>query len=331
MFIIIVLDKYYLKDIFGNIHVVIGNRHPISGYISYVKYIPTNKKSIWYKNGIYYQRMVKQYLPEEVHKSYIYKIPDPWSDSLIPFTPKSIINEIYNPIKKLHEIICKPQDILEEEVLDLAKWIRSQANIPWNCIGVTGSILPGIHNPLISDIDLVVYGSICGWKVIEALNYEDKVVKRFNSSRLLEWSNRLSKRYGISIRHVIALYRLWRRGILYTGREFSIAYSGDKPKSFCGDKWLTIGFGRIKAYVIPSLHSLDYPIESHIEKYNVIEQTVTRNVDISIALSYETFFMPALIEEGWRIIDGIIQYNPYQGIGRIVVGVKERLGYIIKD
>jgi len=328
---IIVLDKYYLEDTFGNIHVVIGNRHPICGYLSYIKYAPSNKKSVWYKNGIYYRRVVKHYFPEEVHKSYIYKIPDPWSDSLVPFTPKSIISKIYDPINRLHDIINKPRDILEEEVVELAKWIRSQANIPWRCIGVTGSILPKIHNTLISDIDLIVYGSICGWKVIEAINYEDKVVKKLDSYKLIEWSNRLSRRYGIPVRHVIALYRLWRRGVLYTGREFSIAYSSDKPKSFCGDKWLTIGSGRIKAYVTPSLHSLDYPIESHIEKYSVIEQTVTRNVDISIALSYETFFMPALIEEGWRIIDGIIQYNPYQGIGRIVVGVKERLGYIIKD
>lgn len=324
------LDKYYLEDVYGNIHVVIGNRHPSGGIISFIKYVPFNGESIWCRSGVCYRRVVKHYFPDEVHGSCISRIYDPWSDSLVPFTPRSIVVRIYSPIDRAYTMISRPRDVVEEEAVELIGWIRRVSNIPWSCIGVTGSILPAIHNPLISDIDLVVYGGVCGWKVIEALSEGNNIARGFDRQRLVAWGLRLSRRYGIPFKKVIELYRLWRRGVLYTGREYSIAYASNRPRRFNGDRWVTIGYGVIKAYITPSKYSIEYPIQANIEEYSVIELKTSINTRISIAISYETLFMPALIEEGWRIINGLIQYNPYIETARIVIGTREKQGYIVK-
>ncbi len=308
--------------------VVIGNRHPPSGYIAYIKYRPVSHETPWSRGNVFYERIVKYYLPMEIHGSVFDRIYDPWSDSYVPFTPRSIVSRIYDPRKRLYSMIHRTCDRLEEEAIGLAEIIRREANIPWSCLGVTGSILVGIHNIVASDIDLVVYGYSCCWKVIDSMETISDHVKGFDRVKLLRWSSRLSRRYGIPIEHVIRLYRVWRRGV-YGGREYSISYSSDHPRGFHGDKWVTIGYGRVKAYVEPIHGSVDYPVRASISRYSVIEYSVSREPGLSEVVSYETFFMPALVREGWRIVDGIIQYNPVSGRGRIVVGVKERMGFII--
>ncbi|HNS25095.1 MAG TPA: nucleotidyltransferase domain-containing protein, partial [Methanobacteriaceae archaeon] len=49
-------------------------------------------------------------------------------------------------------------DQLLQKVVIVAEFFRDEANIPPSHMGISGSILPGLYDPGVSDIDFVVYG-----------------------------------------------------------------------------------------------------------------------------------------------------------------------------
>jgi predicted nucleotidyltransferase len=59
-------------------------------------------------------------------------------------------------------------DSLQRKAFQFAKLLKETANIPWAAIGISGSIMLGIHMPS-SDIDPIIYGSNNCKKVLSAL------------------------------------------------------------------------------------------------------------------------------------------------------------------
>jgi len=79
--------------------------------------------------------------------------------------PLDHIAEYYVPEERLAEIVAAPLDSLEEEAAALTVELAQAAGIPVTALGVTGSLLPAIHNPVFSDIDLTVYGAEHAWRI----------------------------------------------------------------------------------------------------------------------------------------------------------------------
>lgn len=162
-----ILDHFYLLLKNYCYAVVVGNMHSNSFLIGYVKYC-LGKNSIWRDNLGYYDRIVNYYSPRKVYDSTPWKTYIPCYDSIIPVIPRSKIIKIFNPINRLNEIISMPKDQLEQLTANLSSILYS--SIHRYALGVTGSLLIKIHNPVISDIDMIVYGWRESLNIIEFIN-----------------------------------------------------------------------------------------------------------------------------------------------------------------
>src|SRR5208337_5581004 len=72
--------------------------------------------------------------------------------------PEQDAQRIYDPCFRLAEILEKgAKDPLEENSLAFAHLLKDGAGVPMSSLGVSGSVLVGLHRPG-SDVDLTVYG-----------------------------------------------------------------------------------------------------------------------------------------------------------------------------
>ncbi len=72
--------------------------------------------------------------------------------------PRQYAQNIFDPCFRLTEIVEKgAKDPLEENTLAFAHLLKDAAGVPMSSLGVSGSVLVGLHRPG-SDVDLTVYG-----------------------------------------------------------------------------------------------------------------------------------------------------------------------------
>ena len=327
----IFLDHFYIEDKNGFLYTVIGNRHPPQIVYAYLKYRPVHEKTIWCRDDTCYERVVPTYTPELVHGKTPLRMYDPYYDARIPAVIVSKITRVYDPRIRVGEIITGPKDPLEEEAGYYATLLSREANIPLNCIGITGSILARIHNPGRSDIDYIIYGVRCCEKILEAfIEGGLEFFKPFPPEKLFEWALQLARLHNIDVVDVLAIYRRWRRGVLESSREYSLAYSLDHMEPYTGNRWVTTGAARVKVLVENTPHTLNYPSKSLVREYRVLEVLYGSIKDeVRTLLSFENLYLPVIYEEGWLVVEGIIQWCPETKESRIVVGTLEHKGFVI--
>lgn len=134
--------------------------HPPNRIIAFLRYFP-DKKGEREKNGRSYSKVYslsKRYtLLKERYPQYL--VYDPVFDEKLCEVPVDSVKNQYKPVEKLRELLSSNSlDMLESLALQLAKQLKEIANIPWNAIGISGSIMVRLHKPS-SDIDAIVYGS----------------------------------------------------------------------------------------------------------------------------------------------------------------------------
>jgi predicted nucleotidyltransferase len=165
-------DRDFLLTDDGLLFCVVGYLHPPDMVTAYVKYAPV-PGGLWQRGGVTYGRMLARYNLDSVrdtlhflqenfpHYMHYCRV----RDMVFSMVPLDRVAEYYAPEVRLAEIVAAPQDPLEEEAAALATRLAQAAGIPVTALGVTGSLLPGIHNPAFSDIDLTVYGADNSWRV----------------------------------------------------------------------------------------------------------------------------------------------------------------------
>ena len=73
--------------------------------------------------------------------------------------PTDRIEQILSPVDRLEEIMNHPSpDELLLKVIKVAETFQEQAGINQKHLGISGSVLPGLYDPQVSDIDFVIYG-----------------------------------------------------------------------------------------------------------------------------------------------------------------------------
>jgi hypothetical protein len=97
---------------------------------------------------------------------------------------------VYDPCFKLEELRTRENlDEVEKNALNFAEILRDRAGIPKRCLGISGSILLGLHTPQ-SDIDVIAYGADNCWTVHKALERmlgePSSGVERLNQKELEE-------------------------------------------------------------------------------------------------------------------------------------------------
>ncbi|MBU7044753.1 MAG: hypothetical protein HXS47_14265 [Theionarchaea archaeon] len=162
-----------------------GMSHPPDRIISYVRYIPhpegnrcrddTRYRKIYNLKDRF--NFLKKKFPH-----YLYF--DPVFHQLMQAVPYTHVAKIFNPIERLRELYDADQrDPLEERAVGLA----SILTIPHPYLGISGSVLVGLHTPS-SDIDLIVYGKEQGKKAYAHLKTmrDQKRTFAFDSAQAAE-------------------------------------------------------------------------------------------------------------------------------------------------
>ena len=136
-----------------------GLVHPPNKVIAFPRFIPTPQGTRRSQKDLYgkiYSLTERFKFLEQNSPNLI--VHDQVFDETLCEVPINTIKKHYKPIEKLTELrTSKKLGDLERKAVQLTESLKEAADIPWNSIGVSGSVLVGLHTSK-SDIDPVVYG-----------------------------------------------------------------------------------------------------------------------------------------------------------------------------
>lgn len=275
-------DRDFLRTREGMFFCVTSYLHPTDRYTAYLKYSPTSHGK-WEDEATNYRRELPYYhvrnvaktirYLEEHYPAYVHDCPV--RGFRFSMVPRERVARYYVPEARLGEILDRPGDALEEEVYGLALDMAGGAAIEVKAMGITGSILIGLHNPDFSDIDLTVYGlgesrklqaALRGGKVPGVLRLDDQFIAR--------WALGIAERFPLTVAE--ARYfatRRWNYGT-YHGRYFSVhpIRSDEEITESYGDHvYRRRGSGRIRATIVDTREALYMPAIYRVEDVQLVE------------------------------------------------------------
>ena len=160
-----------IETIDGNIFDVKGIVHPPGKVIAFIRYTPDlngdRKRGETRYKKVYALRerfdLLKKRFPR-------YLVFDPVLSQWLCEVPNEIVRRHYKPSDYLSLLRRRgTRDELEKRALELAELLHKESGVAWNSLGISGSLLVGLHTRN-SDLDLIVYGSKSCWKVYNTLS-----------------------------------------------------------------------------------------------------------------------------------------------------------------
>ena len=310
--------------------------HPEDRIMSFLRYIPDQNGDRSLNN--------KQYSKVDSNQAYNFlanNFPEYLFDCEITNVqmmgvPIERVEKLLLPTNRLHEIMeSQKRDKLLEKVVILAETFHDHTGISFNKMGISGSILPGLYKPNISDIDFVIYGLKNHRTVMEA--FED--IKKENGILKGIEGEYWKKLYNKRIKDSSLSYEEFRwyenrknnRGIL-DGTLFDILQTRDWDEingSYGATRYEPMGCIEIECTVTDSLAAFDNPAVYKVEEVKIIEGP---NIPISEVASY-THTYAGQAREGERItargkLEKVIGENISY---RLIVGTtRESIGEFIK-
>lgn len=167
-----ILEGFAVETVEKLIFAVKGLVHPPDRLIAYVRYLPDSAGNR-IREGVTYRRVYHFNEQHQIiHTQYpVYLHEEPAFGIRMQSVPVKRIRRVYNPRARVTDIYTKgPKDQLEEKALALVRLLAQAANVPLNNLGISGSLLYGLHHST-SDIDIVVYGETEGRAVHQALRH----------------------------------------------------------------------------------------------------------------------------------------------------------------
>jgi len=173
----------------GNIFDVKGIVHPRDRIIAFIRFIPDSKgerkrgnvryKKVYPLHERY--KLLQQEFPQ-------YLVFDSVFGEQLCEVLDDMVKKHYEPVKYLSKLRHKHGlQELERQTLGFAQLLKSKANVKWESLGVSGSLLVGLQTSA-SDIDLIVYGSANCRRVYGTLKSlvcgEDSNVKSYGRREL---------------------------------------------------------------------------------------------------------------------------------------------------
>jgi predicted nucleotidyltransferase len=166
-----VIESFYLETREGLFFAVKGLEHPPDRMIAVLRYAPDPEKGDRKKDGKSYRRLYhfaeQEYLIRSAFPQYLAF--DRMFQTTLQSVPGSMIERIYDPRLRLQELLQSPaRSAIEEDALAFLRLLQNEAQVPPSALGITGSLLIGLHTEH-SDLDVVVIGTEHCAKVYQAL------------------------------------------------------------------------------------------------------------------------------------------------------------------
>lgn len=296
-------DRDFIQTREGFFFCVVGPFHPSDRVISYLKYVPA-KLGIWGRGKKRFKRAMQTYtIPSLLEtfsileKSYPhYLFYSPFYNITMTAVPHEYVAKHYKPEEKLAQLLqASGLDSLQKKLIEFALFLAEIGNIFLDCLGVTGSILLGIHRPEFSDIDMTVYGLRNSLAVkdalIETYSLFNSNVQRFKGDALEAWCKSKTRYYPLTFNEALQIYeRKWNVG-LFRNILFSIhpvKLEREVVEEY-GDKiYYPIGPVTIRAVIHENTDCVFLPSVYHVQEVRVIEGAQV--TDIEEVISYESLY-----------------------------------------
>jgi predicted nucleotidyltransferase len=270
----------FIESIEGLIFDVKGLVHPSDRVIAFIRYFPDEKGSRK-RQGTKYSKV---YSLSERFQFLLKRFPeyidyDPVFDAKLCEVPIQKVTRQYKPAEKLEEIRGNLQysDELERKASELADIIEMSANIPSQKVGVSGSIMVGLHNRK-SDIDLIVYGVKNCQKVYSTmenlLGEKQGPLRPYTHRDLRTLFDFRSKDTVVGFEDFV---RSESRKVLqgkFVGTDYFIRFVKDwsEINETYGDvRYLNVGYARVEATVVGDSDSIFTPCVYPISDVRVLE------------------------------------------------------------
>ena len=273
-------DRDYLITPEGFIFAVIGNLHPADRVIGYLKYVP-DEFGKWGRGRQRFRRALQHYNVPSVLDSMRFlasKAPQYLFESSVdnvtlPAVPTDAIVEHLRPEERLLQLeTAQHHDGLEDKALRLVRMISEEAKVRAKSMGVTGSILAGIHDPAFSDIDLVVYGFDNALRVRSFLCEPSGAVGRLAGASLEKWITERVNSTPLTRQNAIDLLaRKWNIG-LFDDTEFSVHAVHTEveiSKRYGDERYVPLGIVDATAKVIDTKESMFMPAVYGVESVDL--------------------------------------------------------------
>lgn len=302
-------DRDYVKTTDNFFFCVIDEAHPPGRVTAYLKYAVEEGGEGKYRRALPFYSVphVEDTLRflEEKHPKYLFS--DPFSGLRFSAVPLEDVTLHYCPEDKLQSLLDQEvRDELEKKALDLAVLLNRRSGVETRALGLTGSILIGLHNPRYSDIDFIVYGKDSSLKVRNALlnlyGEKDSEVRRFEGERLKAWCAEKTRLHPLTHEEAEFLYRrAWNRGV-FRGVMFSVhpvRLDSEVEDSYGRKKTTPEGIVQIEAEIQGEEESIFLPSVYRVEEVKVVEGPEVE--DLTELTSYEGLY-GSVYRKGERVI-----------------------------
>jgi hypothetical protein len=268
-----------VEDLNGVIFDVKGLVHPPRRVVAFPRFVPDaagdrRRGRIAYRKV--YALSARYELLEKRFPQYL--IQDKVFGERLCEVPVKDVRRHYRPSERLRELRHnKRLDTLEREALGFVSLLKESTTVPWDALGISGSILAKLHTPH-SDIDPVVYGTENCRKVHSALKLLHKrkpsLVRSYDKEELRALFDFRSKDTQTGFEDFV---RTESRKVLqgkYRGHDYFIRCVKNWSE-ICekyGDVHYSIaGYARIKATVVDTSEFILTPCAYKIAKVRVLE------------------------------------------------------------
>ena len=156
-----VVEGCYLETQEDLFLAVKGLEHPPDRVIAVLRYAPDPAQGMRIKNGKHYRRLYhfeeqSNFLSAHYPDYFTY---DPVFQTTLQSAPRSRVKRVYDPRLRLQDLrYAHGIGGIESDAVSFAQLLVDSAGVPWFALGITGSLLIGLHTET-SDLDMVVMGT----------------------------------------------------------------------------------------------------------------------------------------------------------------------------
>lgn len=255
--------------------------------------------------------------------------------------PKDRVKDILKPEERLKEIMQSwldghLEDQLLQKVVMVAEVFQDEAGISPAHMGISGSILPGLYDPAVSDIDFVIYGLENHRNAMEFFseikNDPDYPLDAIGEDYWLRLYEKRIKDSSLSFQE-FQWYenRKNNRGVV-SGTLFDILATRDwsEIEGIYGDKvYEPLGYAEIECTVKDSIASFDNPAVYEVEDVKILNGPTA---PITQVASYTHTYAGQAVEGERILVKGKLErVTGKKTIHRLIVGTtRESVGEFIK-
>jgi len=256
-----------------------GLVHPLRKIVAFIRYIPDPKgdrkrERITYRK-VYPLEERYELLREQFPQ---YLVFDPVFDEQLCEVPIEAVKHLFKPAEGLASLRYKAVlDKVETDALEFAELLKKNANLSWSKLGISGSLLVGLHTSS-SDVDPVIYGSENCHKVYATLRslmpHKDSPVNPYNREGLKRLFDFRSKDTVMSFEDFL---RTESRKVLqgvFKRRDYFIRCVKDWSEiedEYGSVQYKSVGYAKIKATVMDDSEMIFTPCCYKIADVKILE------------------------------------------------------------